>query len=276
VVIAPTKGAWTEGEVDADGVRLRFHRTGHGDAPPLVLAHGLSDNGLCWTRVARTLENDFDIVMIDARNHGMSATAPADADLLADDVVAVVSALELDRPALIGHSVGAHTMADVAGRHPDAVSRLVLEDPPWTADREVSEEAADAAAERREAVREWLESFADMTDAEIAELGRTQHGDWPAEEFPAWIRSNRQVRPQAADGLFFGRWSDVVDRIACPALLIHGEQERGGLVTSATAQRVRERNGFIASHLVAEAGHNLRRENFDEFIDVVSAFLRRT
>jgi N-formylmaleamate deformylase len=68
---------WTEGDIDVDDDRPHFHRTGRDHAPPLVLLHGLSDNGLCWTRAAQILESDFDVVMLDARNHGDSATAPA-------------------------------------------------------------------------------------------------------------------------------------------------------------------------------------------------------
>jgi pimeloyl-ACP methyl ester carboxylesterase len=51
---------------------------GRPNRPPLVFAHGLSDSGRCWWRVAQAFENDFDLVMIDARNHGQSATATAD------------------------------------------------------------------------------------------------------------------------------------------------------------------------------------------------------
>ena len=44
--------SWSEGDVDADGLTIHYTRTGDGDQPALVLAHGFSDNGLCWRRVA--------------------------------------------------------------------------------------------------------------------------------------------------------------------------------------------------------------------------------
>ena len=62
---------WLSGDVAVGGVRLRYHRTG-GDKPSLVLCHGFSDNGLCWSRVAHDLEADYDIIMYDARGHGES------------------------------------------------------------------------------------------------------------------------------------------------------------------------------------------------------------
>ena len=46
--------AWQEDYVETNGLRLHYARTG-GDGPPVVLAHGFSDDGLCWTAVAEAL-----------------------------------------------------------------------------------------------------------------------------------------------------------------------------------------------------------------------------
>ena len=59
---------WQEGELDANGVRIHYYRRGVGRA--LVLAHGMTDNGKCWSRLATVLEDRFDIVAYDARYHG--------------------------------------------------------------------------------------------------------------------------------------------------------------------------------------------------------------
>ena len=63
---------WTTGVVAVTGGHLAYHRTG-GDGPVLVLSHGLTDNGLCWSRFASALGSAFDIVMLDARGHGESS-----------------------------------------------------------------------------------------------------------------------------------------------------------------------------------------------------------
>lgn len=44
---------WTDGYVLANGIRIHYWRTG-GNKPPLVMAHGSSDDGLCWTNLAST------------------------------------------------------------------------------------------------------------------------------------------------------------------------------------------------------------------------------
>ena len=58
---------WIQNDLLVNGVRLHYYRTGHGDKPPLVLVHGFSDNGLCWTPVARDLEAEYDVIMPDMR-----------------------------------------------------------------------------------------------------------------------------------------------------------------------------------------------------------------
>ena len=112
-------GAWQDGEVATNGITLHYTRTG-GDKPPLVLAHGFSDDGRCWTPVAEALEADYDIVMVDARGHGRSA-APASgygSREMADDLAGAIAALGLRRPAILGHSMGAALTLVLAGIYP--------------------------------------------------------------------------------------------------------------------------------------------------------------
>ena len=58
-------------DIDAYGTKLHYYRTG-GDKPPLVIVHGLTDDGLCWTPVAEVLADRYDVVMVDTRGHGKS------------------------------------------------------------------------------------------------------------------------------------------------------------------------------------------------------------
>ncbi len=122
---------WQSGDVATNGLRLHYTRTG-GAKPPLVLAHGFSDDGLCWTPVAEALAPDYDVIMVDARGHGRSDApehgyAPSGH---AADLAGAIGALGLQRPALLGHSMGAATALALAGTHPDVVGAILLEDPP--------------------------------------------------------------------------------------------------------------------------------------------------
>jgi pimeloyl-ACP methyl ester carboxylesterase len=51
---------WTADKIKTNGIHLYYTRTG-GAKPPVVLAHGFSDDGLCWTPVAEVLETDYEM-----------------------------------------------------------------------------------------------------------------------------------------------------------------------------------------------------------------------
>src|SRR5262245_56527165 len=87
---------WVEGVLEANGIWQHYYRTG-GEKPSLVLLHGLMESGLCWLRVAKALEGDYDIVLPDARGHGGSAgiASGISMDLLVEDVAALLRGLRL-------------------------------------------------------------------------------------------------------------------------------------------------------------------------------------
>src|SRR5215211_8666989 len=128
---------WQTGYVETNGLRLHYTRTG-GDKPPIVLAHGVTDDGLCWSPVAEVLAPEYDAIMVDARGHGRSDApergyGPAEQ---AEDLAGVIAGLELNRPAVLGHSMGAATALVLAGAYPDLPGAILLEDPPaWWTDR---------------------------------------------------------------------------------------------------------------------------------------------
>lgn len=131
--IAIAFSAWTVGStsVVVDGVKLRVNRTG-GDGSPVVLMHGITDSGLCWSRLTRDLEAGYDIVMVDERGHGESAH-PGSYSFAehVNDLTGVIDALELEQAVLVGHSMsGPHVGAAPAAR-PNLVRALAVVDPHW-------------------------------------------------------------------------------------------------------------------------------------------------
>ena len=106
----PPKG-WTDGYVLTNGVRIHYWCTG-GDKPVLLMAHGYSDDGLCWVDLAKSLEADYDIILADARGHGLSdPPARSDSpDAMVEDLAGLIRELKLDKPILMGHSMGSSTV----------------------------------------------------------------------------------------------------------------------------------------------------------------------
>ena len=91
--------AWSEGNVQANGITIHYYRTGGDNKPSILLLHGITDSGQCWPHVAHDLEGSYDVIMTDARGHGHSGTsADFSIALLADDAAAVIRVLGLEKP----------------------------------------------------------------------------------------------------------------------------------------------------------------------------------
>ena len=271
---------WSEGDVVVNDVRIHYHRTGNqgagGGKPSLVLCHGITDNGLCWRRVATALESKFDIIMVDARGHGQSDAPDGSyhADAHAADVVGLIASLGLQKPLLMGHSMGGATVATLAANYPAIPSRVVLEDPPWRMEASNPEEQVKRMAEWREMTIKRQQT---KSQAEIIEEGRAVNPKWDESEFQFWSLAKKMVSPKVFG---FGiaappaiQWRNLVGKITCPTLLVGGDPELGGIIDAACAQFATAANPQIQFAHVANAGHNIRRDQFQPFVDQVSKFL---
>jgi N-formylmaleamate deformylase len=264
------------GSVKQDGIRLQYYRTG-GDKPALVFLHGLTDNGLCWGQTALYLEPDFDVVMVDAPAHGLS-DAPENGystDEQAIGIARLIEELQLDRPVLVGHSIGASIAAVVAVDHPSLVRGVVLEDPPWT-EFHLNEDNT-ARQERASRLADHIENLRVKSHEELVELGRKNHPAWNAADVELWARAKQQVRPAAARVISTPRrpWTQISVTISVPVLLITANQELGGLVTPETESGLSKKWKHSKVVNIPTAGHNIRRESFELYFKEVREFLTR-
>src|SRR3990170_406270 len=123
---------WSDGYVYANGIRIHYyHATPAPGKPVIVMIHGVTDNGLCWTTLTWKLQKNYDIYMVDTRGHGLTDpfTAADDSDTLVKDVVEFVRAMRFERPILMGHSMGAATVMRVGAEYPDVARAIIMLDP---------------------------------------------------------------------------------------------------------------------------------------------------
>ena len=263
---------WTEGDVEVDRGRLHYYRRGSG--PPVVLAHGATDDGRCWGRVAEQLEGDYDLIAYDARGHGKSTDSVPDQPPAGDDLLAVAAALGFDRPAAMGHSMGAGAVADAASRHPDALRAAILEDPGWRGGP-MPERTGSSGKERARTLTGWVEGLQKLSLDEVIAAGRTSMPTWHEDELPAWAESKLLFRP-AASGLGGGPrqdWREQAKAITVPLLLVCGDPSKA-LVDEAGADEAAQLCP-TCEVVRFDTGHNIRREDFDGFLAAVRAFLDR-
>jgi haloacetate dehalogenase len=125
--------AFTQHDIEIDGVRLHARRGGEG--PPLLLLHGHPQTHAMWHRVAPALAKRFTVIAADLRGCGDSARMPPDdAHLthskraMAQDMNGLMRGFGFERFALLAHDRGARVAHRLALDHPRAVSRLMLLD----------------------------------------------------------------------------------------------------------------------------------------------------
>jgi pimeloyl-ACP methyl ester carboxylesterase len=137
---------WTEGDVETNGARLHYYRSG-GGGRPFVVAHGITSDGRSRIPLVEALADEYDVVTYDARGHGRSSGPETgwDYPTLATDLAGLVEALDLTDPVLYGHSMGGTTVALAAATHSDLPHAVVMEDPELLLrlDDEDDEEGAD-------------------------------------------------------------------------------------------------------------------------------------
>jgi pimeloyl-ACP methyl ester carboxylesterase len=107
---------------------IRLHYTQAGEGPDVVLIHGLTGNLAVWhLHILPLLWDRFTVTTYDLRGHGYSSMPPTgyNADHMADDLLGLLDALEIDRPALVGHSYGADIALYFAHRYPQRVDHVV-------------------------------------------------------------------------------------------------------------------------------------------------------
>ena len=272
--------AWMQGHCESNGASLRYFRSG-GELPPLVLVHGFTDNALYYSRLADLLSESFDVVAYDARGHGQSDRAGGrfNDDVRVADLLSIVTSLGLDRPALIGHSMGAATIALAAARYPELARAIVLEDPAWW-------EIPVATAADRAAIGSARH---DRNAAWRADIARLQQGTW--DEALAWRRADASgwsdddvalsvaSRFEVELDLFTyypqeqAPWRESVAAWTCPALLVLGDNERGAIITLDQTAEAMRLNPLIQYAHISGAGHAVRYEQFAAFSDAVFRFL---
>jgi pimeloyl-ACP methyl ester carboxylesterase len=111
---------------DVNGIRL-YHEI-HGAGLPLVLLHGGLGSGETFGPVLPALAAGRQVIAVDLQGHGRTADIdrPIDVRLMADDIAALIGHLGLDRPDVMGYSLGGGVALHLAIRRPELVGRLVI------------------------------------------------------------------------------------------------------------------------------------------------------
>ncbi len=258
--------SWMTGVCEAGGANIHYQRTG-GAGPPVVLLHGLTANGGCWSPLARSLECEFDVVMPDARGHGKSST-PLHGYRYSDhanDVIGLIRGLRLAAPVLLGHSMGGMTAAVVASQVGGLISGIILADPTFLSpERQREVRDSDVAEQHRRLLNR---SKSDL----LADLP-TRHSHRSPEILELLAKARLQTRMSAFDVLTppNPEYRQLVSAIHVPALLVIGDTP---VVSIETARELQGLNSRLRVEQIQNAGHGVPYDQPERFAAVVRSFL---
>jgi len=261
------------GFIQTNDITIHYERTG-GEKHPFVLCHGITDNGRCMLRLAEYLAPHYDVIMVDARGHGLS-DAPEDgysSDHHADDLYGLIMGLGLDNPIIYGHSMGARTTIRLAAKYPNLPRSIILEDPVYIIPLSKTEKAARKL---------WLQQLPieiqyrkTLTEVELIKIAKEQnHPDWTEAEEIEWARAKTQVSPKVAKvGHTMMSIIDDFPHISCNVLILKAEADKE------TRRKNKESITKIPQGKIIHikgAGHNIRRDNWEETIQNLDGFLAK-
>jgi 3-oxoadipate enol-lactonase len=261
--------------VKAGDLQLWVEQDGAG--PPVLLIAGLGYASWCWLELRQALLPSNTVVAFDNRGAGRSDKPPGPYTIagMADDAAALLDALGLARAHVVGHSMGGYIALTLALRRPGKVQSLVLVG--------TSPGGPDTEPVPQETLDNWQKASG-LAPAEYARttMPRTFAPGWTDAhpqafervlarrlEFPtppqSWLAQYQACEAYVAEGV-------PVERIAQPALVIHGALDR--VVPHANGQRLAERLPQADFVSLPQAGHLPFLEDPQGFAGLVRHALR--
>ncbi len=263
----------------AGGVALRVYDAGDEYGPPLFFVHGFSQCHLAWRRQFQSaLGLGFRLIAMDLRGHGQSDKprgAYGDGRVWARDIQAVISALELERPLMVGWSYGGMVVADylrhfgqehVAGVHfVSAMVKSGSEEAFGLLSPELLALIPGLFAEEGAQSRATLETFVSLLHHQPVSQETRKRVLAYTELVPAHVREALGSRSEDYD--------DVLHRLTVPVLVTHGLEDR--VVLTASSRHILSLVPGAQVSLYPGVGHSPFWEDSRRFNRELAAFAAR-
>lgn len=251
--------------VEANGIRHHLIARGNPTAPAVMMIHGLTQQAHVFDAIATRLSSRLHVYCLDVRGRGESEWGPPDGynyDTYVADLEALRQALGLERFALVGTSMGGLISMYYAARHPEPVTRVVLNDvgpelDPRGAQRIMGYLLAgpEAFPDMKAVVRYYRENYAPMlgrlSDDQLAEYGRW-HVRLSDSGVYVWKMDQAIRRPVTATAPQQDPW-EAYRAINRPILLLRGAES--DILSPETAQKMLETNAGCSVVEVPGVGH---------------------
>jgi pimeloyl-ACP methyl ester carboxylesterase len=265
------------------GLRFHFLEWGHPSAPSILLLHGGNQTSHSWDLVSLALSDRYHVIALDQRGHG-DTEWPRDGFAtrqdMAGDAFALIEALGLDKPIVVGHSMGGIVNMTLLMQHPGVASKAIIVD----VGPELSPKGRDIIGTFVRSVHEvgTLDDFIDRVAAYdtfrsrehiaktvIYNLMRRVDGKLVSKH------DHRSFDLFGEDGKPLRRVDqptmEDIAHIECPVLVLRGAQSSVFMPDAAERFVAALPNGKLVE--VPDCGHNIHSQNTMGFINVVTEFL---
>lgn len=257
--------------VEANGLDLWVDQTGDGE--DVVFVSGLADEGACWVDQVSGLSGRYRITTFDNRGVGQSAVpdGPYRIADFADDTIALLDALGLERVHLVGSSMGGAIAQEVALARPERVRSLVLNGTWCRGDRFLHEifRSWMWTARKSDGIRDFLVAVNLWCFAPRIWNDGTMDG-WLDAAADSPNQQSVDAFCRSAEALIEHDCADRIGAIAAPALVTVGELDL--VLPPRFSQEIVERIPGARLVVVPGAGHQPFQEQPDEYNRLLAEF----
>lgn len=256
----------------ASGVTLNVYQAGQG--PDVLLLHGITGCGTYWSvQMAQLVAAGYRVTAPDGRGHGESdrATDYATA-VLAADAAGIIQQLGLNKPTVIGHSMGGAQSLYLASAYPELVGRVILEDPAvWPINGDTA-----YVKERRDPWEQGLRQWLTMSQADLVAFKRGEAPHWSDEALQSWAYAKLHNDPnvlQWLDELLTPVWA-WLQPVAVPIHVLYCAPDSGGVVQAEFVAALQDFMPAMTSEVIPGAGHEIHHDQPEAFMRAVLAFIK--
>ena len=263
----------SKGVARVRGIEMAYDDTGGGGAA-LVLLHGFPFDRSMWRGQAAALGGEFRVVAPDLRGFGETPAGDGEITMesLAEDVAALLDALNLPRVTLCGLSMGGYVAFEFFRKFPGRVRALVLADTRPQGDPEDARRTREETAQR--AMNEGMEPIVESMLPKLLTQGTREHGGEVVEAVRAMMLATRPASAAAALRAMAVRrdQTDLLPSINVPTLIVVGAED--SITPPADSEAMSAKIEGSRLVVVEGAGHLSNVERPEEFDGALVEFLR--
>jgi esterase len=265
------------------GMRLHYLDWGTAGRPPILFLHGGGLTARTWDLVCLALRRSWRCYALDQRGHGDSEWSPGleyDTAAHVGDIEALIEHLGLERPVLVGQSMGALNGLAYAARHADALAGLVLVDMTPDVRMEGANRIHDfiSGPAELDSVEAFVDRAIEFNPARdprllrrslLHNLRQLPNGRW------TWKYDRRAMTRERFEQIRgeVSRLGELLDAVTCPTLVVRGGSSDVVSGESAAALAKALPRGEWTS--IPGAGHTVQGDNPRDLAAAIEEFVRR-